>query len=99
MTDLATAWSAVHAPITCAVDLARHRNAARVVAQHGDRLTRVLHVRISEAFDWDRLRVNVAHLVAPRMVRGSSPEGALRQLDKAWSKVRRCYCIPREAAL
>lgn len=25
-----------------------------------------------------------------------SPEGAIRQLDKAWSRVERCYCVPRE---
>lgn len=69
MTDLAAAWFAAHAPVRDAVDLARARNAVRVVAAHGDRLTRMLSVRITEHIDFDRLRVNVYHRVAPGLLR------------------------------
>lgn len=64
------AWSAVHTPPRSPGDVARARNAARTVAAVADvELTRIVGVRITEYFDWERLRVNVTHRVSPRLIR------------------------------
>ena len=65
-------WHAVHATALNAADLARRRNAARRIADWlFAYLTRVVGTRLTEWFDWDRLRVNVAHRVSPSTVRWS----------------------------
>ncbi len=63
----------VHAPARDAASLAARRNAARRIADWLWRyLTRVVDVQLTEWFDWDRLKVNVAHHVSPQLVRWSA---------------------------
>lgn len=53
-----------------ATAIVRRRRAGRYVASVADvALSRIVYVRLTEHFDWERLRVNVYHLVAPKLVR------------------------------
>lgn len=67
-------WEALIAepPPTDAPTLARYRNvrraAAQTIADMAERLPRIT-LPITQCFDWERCRVNVAHLVAPKLVR------------------------------
>ena len=55
-----------------AVNIARSRNALRDAARRLAGLTgRMPHItmRITQWFDWDKLMVNVTHLVSPELVK------------------------------
>lgn len=72
--SLASDWDLLHdtAKPESPVDAARIANergaAAQRVADFAGTLPRIT-VRLTEHFDWDRLRVNVAHRVSPGLVR------------------------------
>jgi hypothetical protein len=68
MTDLAADWATVHERVSNAVDHLHVRAAARRIATFAATLPRIT-VKLTEHFDWDRLRVNVATLVAPDLVK------------------------------
>lgn len=68
MTDLAADWATVHAPVRDAIDRLAVRKAARRIAAFAAQLPRIT-VKLTDHFDWDRLRVNVYSLVAPDLVK------------------------------
>ena len=62
-------WLIAHLRPSSPGDVIRIRLAADRLADFRYAMSMVTPVRMTEWFDWDRLRVNVAHLVSPRIVR------------------------------
>lgn len=61
-------FETVHAPAVDAIDLlTKKRIAERLATLTADR--RPINVQITQHFNFDRLRINVAHLVSPQVVR------------------------------
>lgn len=70
MMTLTEDWRIVHERPRDPVDVARVRNAAaRIARWHEQHVTRIWHVRLTEHVDLECLRVNVACLVSPSIVR------------------------------
>jgi CRP-like cAMP-binding protein len=49
------------------------RRAAARIAEYVLSLSRLVAVKLTDYFDWERLKINVAHLVAPSTVKFSEP--------------------------
>lgn len=73
MSSLAEDIIAVSAPATDAIATLAVRRAAARISEFVLSLSRLVIVRITQWFDWERLRVNVAHLVAPTLVKFKEP--------------------------
>lgn len=69
MINIESDWLTVHTPPRDAVDLVNIRDAARRLASLRYGMTMVVPLRLTEWFDWDRLRVNVTHHVSPQLVK------------------------------